>query len=397
MGLKFTIFAREESQRQHLESVLAATGRATMAGRPLPVPLPFQGNDPVLRQVQQQTPEAVLIELPAGSPEAAFPLISWLRGQLQLAAVMVVGPMEPSAVIVGAMRAGATEYLESPLRSAAIDEALTRCSASRGPEQRPVSRGKLIAVLGARGGCGATTVSVNLALALHALRRQADGPVVLVDAAPLGHAALHLNLKPQFTLSDLLSHASRLDAAMLTSLMLKHETGLELLAGPYQPLAALPDALHAAWLELVLQTYPLVVADLSARLDGLTAAIMEQADRILFVTQTDMVSLWSAAKVRQYLDPQVRLRFALVLNRFTATPDVDLASLESITKTPVLWKLPNAHAQVVDAIERGQPPATKQDSDLAKSYYDLAAHLLGRPPKKHKSWIPFLRVREVPS
>lgn len=397
MALKFSFIANDESARQSLEAALKATGRATLAGRGLSLPLALLSNDPQLKQLQAQAPEAVLIDSPEDRPEAALDLVSWIRSQMPIATIMVVGPMDPPQRIVQAMRAGANEYLEQPLKAAALEEALTHCAASRSPDQRPGTRGKVFAVLGARGGCGATTVAVNLALSLHSQRRESDPAVVLLDAAPLGHAALHLNLKPQFTLADLLAHAQRLDAAMLTSLMQRHASGLELLAGPSAPLPILSDEDHKAWVELLARSFPTVVVDLSARLDGLTKAVLEFSDRILFVSQTDMVSLWSAAKVRQYLDASTRLRFELVLNRFDPSSDVDLGALEGITHTPVLWKLPNAHALVEDAIEHGQPPAAKGDSELATSYLELAATLLGRPIKKSRGWLPFLRTREVES
>lgn len=397
MALKFSFIANEESARQGLEAALRATGRATLAGRGLSLPLALLLSDPQIKQLQAQAPEAVIIDTPEDRPETALDLVSWIRSQMPLATIMVVGPMEPPQRIVQAMRAGANEYLEQPLRAAALEEALTHCAATRSPDQRPGTRGKLFAVLGARGGCGATTVAVNLALSLHSQRRESDPAVVLLDAAPLGHAALHLNLKPQFTLADLLAHANRLDAAMLTSLMQRHASGLELLAGPSAPLPGLSEEDHKSWVELLARSFPTIVVDLSARLDGLTKAVLEFADRILFVSQTDMVSLWSAAKVRQYLDASTRMRFELVLNRFNPSADVDLTALEGITHTPILWKLPNAHALVEEAIEHGQPPAAKGDSELATSYMELAANLLGRPVKKSRGWLPFLRTREVES
>ena len=397
MPYKFSIVA-DETERQHLEDVLISSGRGKLAGPGFALPPNFHPADANLRQLQAQSPEIVLVGMPAAgtSPDAAFGVIAWVRAQMPVAHVMAVGPMLEAQWIVGAMRAGAIEYLDRPLRAAALEEALQRLQAAPSTALAPITRGKLFAVIGARGGCGSTTVAVNLALSLEALRRKPDRPTLLLDAAPLGHAALHLNLKPQFTLTDLLGHTARLDAALLNSLLIKHESNLELLAGAAAPLPrASLDADHGAWLELLLQAYPIVVADLSARLDALTEAVIEHADRILFVTQTDMVSLWSAAKVRQHLDPSGRLRFELILNRFTATPEADLAGIESITHAPLLWKLPNAHAQVVEAIERGQPPAGNAKTDLARSYHELAATLLGRPAAKKRGWLPFPRLRTV--
>ncbi|MGH9482686.1 MAG: AAA family ATPase [Terriglobales bacterium] len=410
MSFKFTIFAGADAERQHLEAALLATGRVTLTARPLPLPAIFDSSEPQWHQLVAQAPDALLIELPASSPETALALLSWMKGQSPGLHIIAVGALSSPQLIVEAMRAGANEFLEQPLRPAQIEEALVRCEAARGQSTslalRPATRGKLIAVLGARGGCGATTVAVNLAVAMQHARREADtspapqrrsheAAVALIDLAPLGHTALFLNLKPQFSVSDLLGNLQRMDAAMLTSLMVRHDCGLELIAGASAPLAPGEPGQHTAWIELLLRTFPIVVADLSTRVDNITTAACELADRILFVTQTDMVSLWSAAKVRQHLDPQSRLRFELVLNRFTDNAEVDFAALESITRAPVFWKVPNAHATVMQAVEHGRLPADDDRSELARNFRDLAATLLGRAPVKKRRWLPFLRPTEV--
>lgn len=397
MATNFTVFAAEESERRQLERALLQAEGSTLAGPTLATPQPFLGGDALQRLVQAQAPEAVLVALPENGPgmDAACALIAWLRSHFAQAAVMAVGPLEPSVMIVAAMRAGACEYLERPLRAEALAEAVTRAAGQRQALVRSHVRGKLFAVLGARGGSGATTVAVNLALALQAQRRKTDAPVLLVDAAPLGHAALHLNLKPQFSLTDLADHSSRLDAALLQTLLTRHSSGVDLLAGPAAPLAASAgDAAPGGWLELMLTLRPLVVVDLSARLDALTQAVLARASRILLVAQTDMVTLWSAAKVQQYLNRTERLQMEMVLNRQGAAPAVDDEAIASLTGTPVLWKFPNAHSALMRAMERGEPAALSATSDLGRSFRGLAALLLGRPAERRR-WLPFLRPHAV--
>ena len=111
------------------------------------------------------------------------------------AAVFAIGSMTQPQVIVSAMRAGAREFIERPTTTTDLLEAFVRLSSSQRKVKREGPRGKIFTVVNAKGGSGATTVAVNLALAL----QSAHGNVALVDLAPLGHAALHLNLKPLFT------------------------------------------------------------------------------------------------------------------------------------------------------------------------------------------------------
>ncbi len=92
-------------------------------------------------------------------------------------------------------------------------------------------------VVNAKGGSGATTVAVNLALALQA----AHGHTALVDLAPLGHAALHLNVKPAFNVADATRNLHRMDSSLLESFMTRHKGGLQLLAGTNMPAALEPS------------------------------------------------------------------------------------------------------------------------------------------------------------
>ena len=91
--------------------------------------------------------------------------------------------MSQPQVIVSAMRAGAREFIERPTTTTDLLEAFVRLTAAQRKVQPGGTRGKVFTVVNAKGGSGATTVAVNLALALQA----AHGNTALVDMAPLGH------------------------------------------------------------------------------------------------------------------------------------------------------------------------------------------------------------------
>ncbi|MGH9467702.1 MAG: AAA family ATPase [Terriglobales bacterium] len=394
MAVKLTLLAAEDSERRHLEAIVSGSAHAEVAGPGMRLPIPFAAAGALLRH----PPEAVLLSLPpsdAGT-EAALAMVQWLRQQLGVELVMVVGPLDPARRIVEIMRVGASEYLEAPLRREALEEAMARARARRATPGA-AARGRLIAVVGARGGSGATTLAVNLAVALQAAGAGDSSPVLLLDAAPLGHAALYLNLKPQYTLRDLLRHMQRPDPALLHSLLVRHASGIDVLAAPSEPLIFPPtapaDHEPAAWIDLLRQTHPLVVADLSTRYDALGARLLEAASHILLVSQTDTVSLWSAAQLRQYFDPAHRLPFELVLNRYDAKPQADLDGLEALTHMPVRCRMVNAYAALREACECGQPLTTRPASAWARNVQALAGSLLGAAePKKAHGWRPFLRV-----
>src|SRR5207248_10611282 len=117
---------------------------------------------------------------------------------------------------------------------------------------------------------GATTVAVNTALSL----QSSHSSVALVDLAPLGHAALHLNVKPVFTIADALRNLHRMDGQLLESFMTRHPDGLHLLAGTSTPSALEPATSdYAALFDLLVSHYRYIVVDTSTRLDPATRLV----------------------------------------------------------------------------------------------------------------------------
>src|SRR5436305_1101461 len=132
----------------------------------------------------------------------------------------------------------------------------------------------IIAVVNAKGGCGATTIAVNTAFSL----QSRHGNTALVDMASLGHTALHMNVKPSFSLADALHNLNRLDSSLLDSFITRHSSGVGLLAGLKEPGSSEgfgPDS--ARLFDVIVGAYRFVVVDISSRLDSCTRLVCELA------------------------------------------------------------------------------------------------------------------------
>ena len=130
------------------------------------------------------------------------------------------------------MRAGAREFLPEPLLANTLKEAVARALARREKSQHQAPVGKVLMFAGAKGGSGVTTVATNFAIAL---TKEDAGKVVLVDMdLQLGEVALGLGLTPQFSILDALKNEERLDADFLMSMLVRHTSGLAVLASPEQ-------------------------------------------------------------------------------------------------------------------------------------------------------------------
>src|SRR5581483_691291 len=234
-------------------------------------------------------------------------------------------------------------------------------------------RGKIFTILNAKGGSGATSIAVNLALAL----QSAHGNVALVDMAPLGHAALHLNLKPLFTTADAIRNLHRLDSSLLESFTTLHNSGLHLLAGSNTPVAIEPSTAEFARLfDMLVAHFRYVVVDVSSRSDASTRLVGNLSQAILLISHADVASLWSANQIRQYLSQTAGTeRLQLVLNRFRKIPGFTEADAEAAAGLKLLLKIPNQYFEASSAIDRGVPLMQQAHSEIARSFTGLASRL----------------------
>jgi pilus assembly protein CpaE len=331
--------------------------------------------DAVLRQLQDQRAEVVLVDIDPQNPQRAIRAIELIHASIPEVTIFAVGEMNQPTNIVSAMRAGAREFLDHAASREALIEAFTRFSATLSRAQRSSSKARVFTFLNAKGGAGATTVAVNTAVAL----QEAHGRVVLVDFAPIGHAALQLNLRPQFTLIDALQNLHRMDGSLLDGLMTPYRNGLHLLAGAQQPHNSVPTASELARLfDLLVNQYHFVVVDGSGRMDSTIQMICDLSNAVLLVAQTDVVSLWSAGRIHAFLQEGAgRDRLRIVLNRYKKIPGFTDEDVEKATNCEVLWKVPNNYQVIGPAIDKGSPVAAQGTHEIGRSYQGLAAELAG--------------------
>lgn len=386
--LSVVIIATDSEQRAVLQVLVEATNVARVALTC--ASFPIAASDLVMRRVHSAKPDVVLVEIPAEDPTLALQAIELVHQELRDTAVFAVGSLSQPQVIVGAMRAGAREFLERPATTNDLLEAFVRVTARRKGQQEE-SHGKVFTVINAKGGSGATTVAVNLAFALQA----AHGNVALVDIAPLGHAALHMNVKPVFTVADALRNLHRLDGSLLEGFMTRHAGGLQLLAGPSTPPSEEPSTAEFARLfELLASHYRYVVVDASTRLDATTRLVCSLSQMVLMVAYSDVASLWSAARVQHFLGEGTgREKVQLVLNRFRKIPGFSEADAEAAAGVKLLWKIPNQYFAVSTAINRGVPLMHQNHTEIARAFIGLAQRLTENDlDVKRKTWSLFKTV-----
>src|SRR5438445_5907140 len=163
-GIAVGILAENPERLALLQQLIASTqvGRIVFGQAEFPT----SASDASIRRIQELHTEIVVVDIEPHTPGHAMKAIEFIHASVANISIFAVGGMSDSTVIVGAMRAGAREYLERDATADAFADALRRFAASNARTRAIAGRARIVAVANAKGGAGATTVAVNTAVAL---------------------------------------------------------------------------------------------------------------------------------------------------------------------------------------------------------------------------------------
>ena len=347
------------------------------------------GLDDVPRLLEQHY-DVIIIDLDS-SPEYALELVESLCVS-GLGTVMVYSERSDPDLLVRCMRAGAREFLTLPFSQSTMAEALVRASARR-PAVRPQKKtgGKLHVFLGAKGGAGVTTLACNFAVALG---QDSGQSTLLIDLdLPLGDAALNLGIIAEYSTINALQDSVRQDANLLSKLLVRHSTGVYVLAAPgkFPQYHATNEAIDKL-LTVAVQEFDHVVVDVGSRLDLTGTALFKQAATIYLVTQAGIPELRNSNRVISQFFPSGGPNLQIVINRYE--PRSLGVSEEHITKAltrPAQWKIPNDYA-AVRKMQNTATPLALEDSPVSRIIHQMARTASGKPavaPVKKKGFSLF--------
>jgi pilus assembly protein CpaE len=266
--------------------------------------------------------------------------------------VVLVAPADvPGDVLRAAIRSGLDDVVEAPLTIAAVTEALKsaershRRRAETAPEPHaPVTEGKIITVMAAKGGSGKTVFASNVAALL---ARWGDAERVVIADADLqfGDVALVLQVDPKHTVVNAAKEGERLDNQFLETVLATHSSGMRVLAAPLEPAFAdeVPTVTYTRILSMLREMFDYVVVDTAPSLDERLLAILDKSDVVLFVVDMDLPSVKNAKLALETLRilnyPANKIR--LVLNRSNSKARLDVDEIERSLRLPISASVPS--------------------------------------------------------
>jgi pilus assembly protein CpaE len=297
-----------------------------------------------------------------------------------------------------AMRAGARDVLLKPLVPGDLLETVRGIRQARDRRNTPEFRAlvdpelmpRVIAVAGAKGGVGKTTVATNVAVALV---QEYPGQVVLVDAySQFGDVALMMNLRPKRSLVDMAPLEDHIDEELVEAHLTPHDSGLKVLVAANEPteLATVNVKTLSAVLSSLKRRYRYIVLDVPPMLYETTIFALTHATAVMLVANLfDLTTLNDTRKLYHLLtrDYVSKERIHVVLNRVARSNRLQVDEIERAFGREAIATIPNAAGLVVTSINEGVPFVIRHpDAPISRSIRELAQQVVKTSGNGSRPW-----------
>jgi pilus assembly protein CpaE len=279
-------------------------------------------------------------------------------------------------VIVAAQRARCDQITSLPIDYDDLNDALHRATTHALVPQT----GTTVALLGALGGAGVTTLACHLAVELAGRTRLAVG---LVDLdLDFGSVARCFDLRPTNTLADV-CRSETIDSGIVEQAAVALPNGVRVLACPatLQEVRELDEAHLRATVDAIATTYPYLVIDLPRRLDSVTGHVLERCNKLLMVLQLTIPSVDNARRLLDALRSEgfPLEKFEYVVNRFRkAVHGFSMEELERQLGKRAFGVVPSDYQAVRLAQDTGQPLSER--SPVRAAIASIAANVTTAEP-----------------
>ena len=335
--------------------------------------------------IRKHLPEMAIVGL-GRTPDLTIESISAMAKDFPYLYLVALSERTDSDLILRTIRAGAHDFLCKPVKEidlrATADKA-AKIKATRNEAGGP--GGKILSVFSNKGGNGTTTIAANLA---DALVRLTGKKVAVVDLVlSHGDVTMFFNVNSSYSILDLAKNAEKADYDFLHTLLVRHASGVYILADPpmIEDAEQISPAQVRGALSALRSMFDYIIVDTPHQFDERTLTALEMSNVILLVSLLNLPSLKNTQKCLE-LFSRIGLRderVRLVLTRYLPNDEIPKESIEGIMNTPVFFSIPNDYPTVISSINRGKLLSeTAPDKEVSRSFDRMAELLEGPGPKK---------------
>ena len=349
-----------------------------------------ESNPSAFNRFVRANPDIIILE--AQGLVKTTDALTVLRSRVPDAWLLALSEAKDPMVIIEAVRAGAREFLPKPISEQALHQAIERFKANKFRDKEVKETGRVYWITSGKGGVGGTTVAINLTASMSKL---VSARVVMIDLSrPVGDSTPYLNLRNEFTVTDVLANVDRLDPVLLESYVTSAK-GMAVLpgardfrSGQVLTSEAIEKLIHVARL-----AYSHVIVDLPGTHSEEVLSLMANVSQdILIVLTPELPAVWRTHRLLSYLETIIDLEVLnpkthLVLNRADSRTELSRSDIEKTLERPIKWRLSDDFRAAIDAINSGTPLVTLNNSGLVSDYEKLAQGLTGVSQSKKRGFL----------
>jgi pilus assembly protein CpaE len=218
---------------------------------------------------------------------------------------------------------------------------------------------RIIAVVNAKGGSGASFIASNIAAFL---ARKKNIKTLLADFdLQFGTIGFNFEMVPKYTINDVLSSIDNLDSESLQSYISKYNDNLSLLL-PSDSNITFPGEIVSSDLKQLImmlkKNYDQIIIDLPKIIDPLSTVILDQADQIALVIQQGLVDFRNVLRLVKILNKELDIpidKICIVINRYDSKNRLQINDYKKIINYGDVFTITNDFERVINATDRGIP------------------------------------------
>ena len=330
---------------------------------------------------RSDAPQLVIINLDPQTHEM-LRRVGHLPRQFPSISFFLMSQLLDANLLMEAMHLGIREFIPLPMSEDKLTAAIERVAQSFGMGKKA----KIVHVIPTMGGCGSTTVACNVAASL----AKSGSKTVLLDLDLVrGGVAGYFDVRPRYTIADVMDSAEKLDKQLLDNALTMHQnSGLAILSRPELPedTQRVNQPGLTRLLSVLGRVFDYVVIDSIMSIDPIYSAAIAAADTNLLVMQLNVPS---AKNSERFVGVLRRMgveasKIRLVVNRYVKKGcDIEPEEVERSLGLKISWMVPNDFKNAIAAINFGEPVVLRAPkSEISVSLIGLAAALNGKTPNK---------------
>jgi pilus assembly protein CpaE len=367
--LNSAIVDADNNNRQELANFLSQFGMQVVNQSATPEALPALLG-------RQDAPQLVVINLDPNAYET-LKKIGNLPRQFPAVSFFVMSQVVDPNLLMEAMHLGIKEFIPLPIPEQKFAAAVERVASIYGMGKRA----RVISFVPTIGGVGSTTMACNVATALAKTAK-----TVIIDMDLMrGAVASSFDIRPRYTIADLMESENKLDKQLLDNALMVHPgSGLSVLARPELPedtQRVNQPGLHRL-LGVLSRVFDYVVIDSMMSISPLYHTILTASDVNVIVMQLNVPS---AKNAERYVGSLRRMgmesnKISLLANRYVKKGwDIEPDEVERALGLSISWMVPNDFKNAIAAINFGEPVVLRAPkSEMSQSLMNLAAALNGK-------------------